>query len=298
LGADFSHPVAAGQGEETSIRGFQREWKAWIETHRRKGRWLRHDLARVRLFIRKLPEDRRTVESVTTREIMDFFRWGTTKRKWSAVTVLRYREQIRAFFGHAVRLGLIVVNPTAAVPRPRVPDRIIRYLTHDEIDTCMAAVKGDVLEPMVAVCIFAGLRRLEAVYLRWEDMELSGARPALTIRRKEGWTPKTGRPRRVPISSRLLTSMLRLPKRSDWLLPSPRGLRWCEDNATHRLQVLMEKAKLKWTFADFRRTFASHLAMNGVSAFKIARLMGTSVAMIERHYAHLMPEDLHREVEF
>jgi integrase len=39
---------------------------------------------------------------------------------------------------------------------------------------------------------------------------------------------------------------------------------------------------------DLRSTFASDALAAGVSAFELARIMGTSVQMIERHYGALL----------
>ncbi len=39
---------------------------------------------------------------------------------------------------------------------------------------------------------------------------------------------------------------------------------------------------------DLRSTFASNALAAGVSVFELARVMGTSVAMIERHYGTLL----------
>jgi len=39
---------------------------------------------------------------------------------------------------------------------------------------------------------------------------------------------------------------------------------------------------------DLRSTFASNALAAGVSAFELARVMGTSVQMIERHYGTLL----------
>lgn len=39
---------------------------------------------------------------------------------------------------------------------------------------------------------------------------------------------------------------------------------------------------------DLRSTFASHALAAGVSVFELARIMGTSVHMIERHYGALL----------
>jgi integrase len=39
---------------------------------------------------------------------------------------------------------------------------------------------------------------------------------------------------------------------------------------------------------DLRSTFASNALAAGVTVFELARVMGTSVAMIERHYGALL----------
>jgi hypothetical protein len=39
---------------------------------------------------------------------------------------------------------------------------------------------------------------------------------------------------------------------------------------------------------DTRSTFASNALAAGISVFELARVMGTSVAMIERHYGTLI----------
>lgn len=46
-----------------------------------------------------------------------------------------------------------------------------------------------------------------------------------------------------------------------------------------------------------RHTFASQLVMAGVSIYKVARFLGhASVTTTERHYAQLVPEELHEDV--
>ncbi len=54
----------------------------------------------------------------------------------------------------------------------------------------------------------------------------------------------------------------------------------------------------RWNCLNLRHTFASHLARKGVLLFKIARLLGNSVQICERHYARLSSARLHEEVQF
>jgi site-specific recombinase XerD len=48
----------------------------------------------------------------------------------------------------------------------------------------------------------------------------------------------------------------------------------------------------------YRHTFGSHLAQKGVSLYKISEMMGNSPEICRKHYAALMPQEMHREVEF
>jgi len=53
-----------------------------------------------------------------------------------------------------------------------------------------------------------------------------------------------------------------------------------------------------WNFLDLRHTYGSQLAIKGMSLLKIAKLMGNSFRIAERHYATLQTEDLHNDINF
>ena len=77
-----------------------------------------------------------------------------------------------------------------------------------------------------------------------------------------------------------------------WVLPSPRGKRWDADNFSAALRRANEKAGLPWTCGHYRHTFATRKAfLERWSSVRIARVMGTSVAMIDRHYAGYLHPD-------
>lgn len=71
-----------------------------------------------------------------------------------------------------------------------------------------------------------------------------------------------------------------------------------EDNFSQDLRAANQKAKLQWACLDYRHTFASQLAMEGESLYKILMLMGNSPEICRRHYAALVPETLGDSVEF
>jgi len=168
---------------------------------------------------------------------------------------------------------------------------------------------------MVAVLIYAGLRREELLWLMVDDIDLrsspNGGHGMIRVRAKtiEGndqtptvsWQPKTRVNRAVPISLALRAYLDRhTPRPSDhgWFFPSPDGKRLDCDNFSADLRAANDEAGLQWACLDYRHTFGSQLAQAGVSLFKIATLMGNSPEICRRHYASLAPEAMIVNVEF
>ena len=117
----------------------------------------------------------------------------------------------------------------------------------------------------------------------------------------EHWQPKTKTNRIVPISRALRSYLDRLQPRivpGRWLFPSPECKRWDADNFSRSLRDANAEATLKWSCAEYRHTFGSHLAMKGESLYKIATLMGNSPQVCKRHYAALSHESIIDSVEF
>jgi integrase len=106
----------------------------------------------------------------------------------------------------------------------------------------------------------------------------------------------------VPISNELdrVLASYDSPRSSIWYFPAPKHevARWDEDNMSRMLKMVNHRKGQDWTCLDFRHTFGSHLAMNNVSLYKIATLMGNSPEICRRHYAALIPEELTDCVEF
>lgn len=226
-------------------------------------------------------------------------------------TANRFREVLVRLYNWAMKEGGVRmpgnVNPAAAVERYKETTPVIRFLDRDQIDEQLAALtEQPVLRVIVAIYIYAGLRREELLWLTRDDVDSDVApRGVIRVRAKEVrgefWQPKTGKNRVVPISRTLKTYLDTYTPRKvegNWYFPSPEGKRWDPDNFSQSLREANRKAGLKWACLDFRHTFGSHLAMKGESLYKISELMGNSPEICRKHYAHLMPESLVDSVEF
>ncbi len=240
------------------------------------------------------------LRALTPGMVGDYLASRARKDALAPKTLNRIRQVLGTFYAWLLDQDLVAANPVRRVKCYREPAPEIGYLTLEQIDELLTAVRGDLIHAVMATAIYSGLRRSELCWLRWEDIDFG--RRVLSVRAKrsehERWQTKTRRNRAVPISPKLDAILRGLPHSAEWVFPSPRGLRWDEDNLTSRVERVVGEAGLSWTLMDCRHTFATQLAMKGVSLAKIAALMGNSPEVCRRHYAHVSTEELHVDVEF
>lgn len=251
------------------------------------------------------------LEEVTTADVSNFITAHVKSRGLKPKTANRYREIIHRLFNWAIEeQGVKMpdnINPISKVTKYKENAPQIRFLDLDQIDQQLGALRNNkLLQALVAMYIYAGLRREEALWLTIGDVDFdAGPNGMIQVRAKtvngQYWQPKTKANRSVPISSMLLeylknyTPML---TKERWYFPSPKGKHYDPDNFSRDLRNANRKAGFQWGCLDFRHTFGSQLAMKGVSLYKISTLMGNSPEICRRHYAALMPDALADSVEF
>ena len=79
---------------------------------------------------------------------------------------------LRRALDYAVRDGLVRRNVAATIDRPRVAHREAAVLSPEQAQVLLEAARGERLYALYAVAMAAGLRRGEALALRWSDVDL------------------------------------------------------------------------------------------------------------------------------
>jgi integrase len=206
-------------------------------------------------------------------------------------------QALRQTLQAAVRWGYISTNPAKLAGRNRQPaPRPVRAFTRSEVDA-IAAELSSTYAPLPAFAAATGLRPEEWQALERRDVDRRAA--VLNVRRTVSSGEvvelgKTNRSRRqVPLSPRALDAIDALPPRLDtpllFLSPTTGVLNL--NNFRNRVWIPAIEASGVRTPAriyDLRSTFASNALAAGITVFELARVMGTSVEMIERHYGALL----------
>jgi integrase len=208
----------------------------------------------------------------------------------------RYRSHraLRQVLQAAVRWKWIEDNPAVQVknPEPR-PGEIDPFDSWEEIDAAAAELDG-ISGPLVVVLAGTGVRPEEAFGVEWRDVDLERrmlmVRRAFAKGRLKDYGKTTGSRRAVPLRSRVVVALERLPRRRGIVFPAPGGGRIDINNWRHRswTPALAAAGVKHRRIYDLRHTYATWSLAAGVDIFTLARRMGTSVKMIDRTYGHLV----------
>ena len=238
-------------------------------------------------------------------------------KKVSARTVIHYHTLLHRALKYAVKIELIDVNPVDKVERPKVNRYVGNFYDSNEVQRLFAAAKGSKLEIPIFLGVFYGLRRSEAIGLRWDAIDFQNN--TITIRhtvtsccidgkkvQEARDTTKTKSSMRtlplVPVFKKLLlekrnrqAEYRRVCGRSydkrylDYICVDEMGTLISPDYLTDAFPKLLEKNGLRRIrYHDLRHSCASLLLANGVPMKQIQEWLGHSVFSTTANvYAHL-----------
>jgi integrase len=226
---------------------------------------------------------------------------GAWRKALPARSAHGIHKALRQALHYAVRAKLLDENPAAAVPNPDPKRPEVPTFTLAELE----AIGDELAAPFQPLPIFAaltGLRPCEWTALERRDVDRRAG--VVTVRRTyvDGAVKPYGKTERslrtVPLPARAAEALEALPPRLDTplLFPAARGgpialqpWRRREWYPAIRAAGLAERVPYA-----LRHTYASLSIAAGVSLFELSRLMGTSPAMLDKTYGHMLPDALDR----
>jgi integrase len=204
-------------------------------------------------------------------------------------------QALRQVLNRAVCWGLLDYNPAKlGVPNPARRAKEKRpFETRRQVEA-VAAQLGPVYEPMVIFAAATGLRPSELFGLDRRDVDrqlgVVYVRRAYANGRLKHTKTRLST-RAVPLQAKALDALDRLPASDNPILfPNMRGGRIdFRIFGRKHWRPAQTKAGIDPVrgLYDLRHTYATFALRAGVPVFAVSRFMGTSIAMIDRHYGHL-----------
>ena len=119
-----------------------------------------------------------TLKNLTAKDIQEFYL--RELERVSASSVIHYHANIHKALKYAVKIDLIDVNPADKVERPKKDRYVGNFYDADEVNALFEAAKGTKLELPILFGAFYGLRRSEAIGLKWDAIDFD--QNTITIR--------------------------------------------------------------------------------------------------------------------
>jgi integrase len=181
-----------------------------------------------------------------------------------------------------------------------VPESSPVFFTKEDFQKLLNVIKQAWLKEAVVFTVLTGLRRGELINLRWQDVDLQ--RRVLIVQSNPTFKTKQGKKRTLPLNEtafHLLT--LKHSHSIGEYVFMHNGKQIAEDWISQLFKRAVKdkeaglNEKLHWH--SLRSSFASWLVIDGVSIYAVSKLLGhSSVAITQKHYAHLATENLHNDV--
>ena len=215
-------------------------------------------------------------------------------------SMARKLSTVRSFMEHAVREGRIETSPAKTVPTPKIPKRLPRDLTVDEVFALLDGIEGSddagIRDRAILEFLYAtGLRVGELVSLDLEDLDLSGE----TVR----VLGKGKKERIVPFGSKAKSALLRWIETSrplretgdaEAVFLNLRGGRLTDRSVRRILDRRLREASIRARVSPhaLRHSFATHLLGAGADLRAIQELLGHASLSTTQRYTHVSMDAL------
>lgn len=277
---------------DTDVDVFWEEYLRWAQDHKRPA-----TLEVEQIFWRQFTEFAKPIKlgDVTKANVERF----KAKRKRDGLKPISINDAIKhlqAIYSHAKKLGYYSGdNPFVGVARFKTEKNPPKYLSKEQIEKVLTTAKecGRDIYLVFALGIYTGFRKQEIVNAKWEWFDFE--QKLVTLSSHDGFNLKDSETRTIPLHDRLAGILAPHRQEKGFIFLPER-----EAQREHRYRYEFKRAfntvvrmtQLEWVTAHIlRHTFASQLAIAGVSLYKISKWLGHSDVKTTQIYAHLQTHD-------
>jgi integrase len=227
--------------------------------------------------------------------VEDIERWRA-RRSCSNRTTQKYLIVLNGIFKRAMKVYKLPVNPMALVEHPRVRHSSdIDVLSASEVRALVGAASTQLHGTLLLTAAFTGLRTGELLALRWGAVDFA----AETIRVVRSFTigdessPKSGKPRSVPMVQEVAAALARLGQRErftgddDLVFAGAVGGHLDSKEVRAEYKAALTRAGLRnLRFHDLRHTFGTRAVEQAESILKLKEWMGHANVQTTMRYLH------------
>ncbi len=228
------------------------------------------------------------------------------KKPNSAVTRARKLSSIKSFYKYLVRYGVLESNPAADVETPKLPHKEPNYLTPQEYDALLVAVRRAATPfylardlAIVTTFLNTGVRLSELVGLSLNSINLESSNAFIKVR------GKGDKERTIPLNDNVAATLRKyVAKRpevdTNQLFISRLGKGLCARSVYHLIKRYLKEAGIKKDrigVHSLRHTFGASLLAKNVNLVVIQELLGHKKLETTRRYLHINSVDLRNAVD-
>jgi site-specific recombinase XerD len=198
---------------------------------------------------------------------------------------------LRQLVNFALSRKMLAEDPLAGLKLKKPKPTPQPCWTWDECERILVA-SPEAIRPALTLLAETGMRYGEMAWLTWDDVDLVGK--ILHVREKEGWRPKSGDARAIPLSSRLNALLESLPRSGRWVVSMPstvhhpgRNRQWTERQLLVELKRVLKKLNLPGKLHTFRHTFISHALVSGTAIPLVKKWVGHVDPRVIELYTHV-----------
>lgn len=252
--------------------------------------------------------------AINKQRVQEFYNYLRDDLKLASSTIYNTHSVLSLIMYNAVDDDMILKNPCNRTKRPKVCVKEHNFYSIDECQKLFAAFEGDAMLPMLQITVTLGLRRSEAIGLRWSAIDFDAKTISIThtvvqaqnrVFAEDRTKSETSR-RTFVMFPEIEKILLNLKKNenyyrnffgnvyneNDYVFKWPNGVCFRPEYVTLHLEKVIKKNGLRpIRFHDLRHSCASILYSLGYGVKEIQMWLGHSSPDITlKTYTHLFDQ--------